>query len=197
MSAAREIFRKQGFIDATADEIAKVARVGKGTLFRYATDKHQLLLMVLDDELTEITDVSIARVDRRQPLVNQLVELYRRRFEFWASDVDLARAATAQAYASRAPEEKPERTRVQLRQERLISVVAGLIVDHAESNKLALRDDPHVIADALHYIYIGELRVWLNGARPRASVALTRLQRLFRLLLEGIFEPVGAITRRR
>jgi AcrR family transcriptional regulator len=103
IAAARAVFRERGFDDATTAEIAKRAAVGTGTLFRYATDKHELLLMVLNDELAAITDASIAGIDRRRSLLTQLVEFYRPRFEFWGADLALARAATVQVYASRPP----------------------------------------------------------------------------------------------
>lgn len=197
IAAARAIFRERGFDDATTADVARKAGVGTGTLFRYAADKHELLLMVLNDELAEITDASIAGVDRRLSLVAQLVAFYRRRFEYWSSDLALARAATGQVYATNQPLHKPERARVELRQQRLVAAIGEIVSTYASRKGLALHDDPDVVASAIHYLYIGELRVWLGDRAPKVDAALARLRRLFGLALHGVFETAESPEARR
>lgn len=48
--AARELFDRRGYAAATTQEIADLADVASGTLFRYATTKAELLLMVYNEE---------------------------------------------------------------------------------------------------------------------------------------------------
>ena len=45
------MFCRRGYLDATTRDIAARARVANGTLFRYARDKRELLLMVINDDL--------------------------------------------------------------------------------------------------------------------------------------------------
>ena len=107
----------------------------------------------------------------------------------WASDVDLARAATEGIYASQAPGAVGlELARVHRRQRRLVSALAAAVETEARKRGATLRQPAETIAAAIHYLYIGELRVWLNGKRPRALPALARLQTLFGLLIDGIFD---------
>jgi AcrR family transcriptional regulator len=187
-AAARRIFSAEGYASATTSAIAKQAGVANGTLFLYARDKHELLLMVLNDELERITEASVSALTGKAPLVEQLVAFYRPRFAFWASDVDLARAATEGIYMSRPPGDAGvELGRVLRRQRRLVTALAAAVETAARKRRATLPRPAETIADAIHYLYIGELRVWLNGKRPRAATATARLETLFGLLIDGVF----------
>ena len=48
-AAATKLFSEKGFDEATTRDIAKRAHVGKGTLFLYAKDKRDLVLLLYKD----------------------------------------------------------------------------------------------------------------------------------------------------
>lgn len=48
LDAALEVFSKGGFQDADVDEIAQLAQVGKGTVYRYYPSKRELYLAVVE-----------------------------------------------------------------------------------------------------------------------------------------------------
>jgi AcrR family transcriptional regulator len=196
IATARRVFKTQGFERATTQGIARLARIATGTLFLYARDKRELLLMVFNDELATITETSIAAVDAGAPLLEQLLNFYRPRFAFWASDVALARIVTAEVYASRAPAEVgAELARVNERQKRMVATLAECVAAYARTHGLTLRERPEAIANMVHYLYIGELRVWLSSAEPRVADAMAHLERYYALLLSGIFGPAGGRRR--
>jgi AcrR family transcriptional regulator len=187
IAAARRVFTSRGFDGATTQEIAKQAGIATGTLFLYARDKRELLLMVFNDELESITEASIAAGDGGRPFPEALAEFYRLRFTFWGSDIALARSATADVYASRGPGEAgAELGRVHQRQERLVEVLTQKVADYAHRNGLVLREPAETIAIAIHYLYIGELRAWLCAAEPHVDDAVANLRRHFGLLVGGL-----------
>lgn len=49
--AAEELFTRKGYAAVTTQEIADLADVGTGTLFRYASTKAELLIMVMSERL--------------------------------------------------------------------------------------------------------------------------------------------------
>ncbi len=55
-TAARELFYSRGFSSVTTQEVADLAEVGTGTLFRYAHSKGELLCMVANEEFTAIVE---------------------------------------------------------------------------------------------------------------------------------------------
>jgi AcrR family transcriptional regulator len=54
IKAARIVFARRGFNEATLDEIADVAEYGKGTLYNYFQSKEELFDAVIDDGLGAI-----------------------------------------------------------------------------------------------------------------------------------------------
>ena len=53
--AARALFIERGFDDATTREIALRAGVGIGTVFTYAENKRDLLFLIANDDLDEVS----------------------------------------------------------------------------------------------------------------------------------------------
>lgn len=54
--AARDLFSRRGYSSITTQEVADLAEVGTGTLFRYATSKGELLCMVANEQLRAMVD---------------------------------------------------------------------------------------------------------------------------------------------
>jgi AcrR family transcriptional regulator len=50
-AAADELFSRKGYAAVTTQEVAETADVGAGTLFRYAKNKAELLIMVMNERL--------------------------------------------------------------------------------------------------------------------------------------------------
>ncbi len=55
-AAARELFLTRGFSSVTTQEVARLADVGTGTLFRYAQSKGELLCMVANEDFSGLLD---------------------------------------------------------------------------------------------------------------------------------------------
>ena len=75
--AARKVFLKRGYEGATTREIAARAEVAIGTLFVYATEKRDLLFLVLNDDLDAMVDGTIEELTPQQPVIDQLVSIFR------------------------------------------------------------------------------------------------------------------------
>ena len=95
--AAREVFRERGFDAATTREIAARAGVGNATLFLYERDKTQLLAWVFRDELAAVNESALTPLTGDEPLVDRLERFFRPRYELWARDPRLSRAAVRAA----------------------------------------------------------------------------------------------------
>jgi len=69
-AAARELFSTRGFSSVTTQEVARLADVGTGTLFRYAQSKGELLCMVANEDFRPMFD---AVPDTGDPVEDLLV----------------------------------------------------------------------------------------------------------------------------
>ncbi len=63
LAAAQEVFAAQGFEAARMDEVARLARVGKGTLYNYFESKEDLLIQAVIASMEEVQERIAAGVD--------------------------------------------------------------------------------------------------------------------------------------
>jgi AcrR family transcriptional regulator len=63
LAAAQEVFAEQGFDAARMDEVARRARVGKGTLYNYYESKEDLLIHAVIASMEEVRDRIATGVD--------------------------------------------------------------------------------------------------------------------------------------
>lgn len=77
MGAARELLIKHGFQDVALDDVARAAKVAKGTLFLYFKSKDELFSSAfadLVDQLGEQLELVLASGKRGRPLLEAAVE---------------------------------------------------------------------------------------------------------------------------
>ena len=83
LEAAREVFFRDGFMAANLDEVAQIAKVAKGTLYRYFDNKGELYVAILshNGEIFE-RKMREAAASGRSP-VDQMRAVGRFYFEHW------------------------------------------------------------------------------------------------------------------
>ena len=89
--AARELFIAKGFDDTTTREIALRAGVGLGTIFVYAANKRDLLFLIANDELENITKEAEASVSEQASLLDNLMDVFGRHYRFFRRQPALSR----------------------------------------------------------------------------------------------------------
>ena len=90
-NAARALFIEKGFEETTTREIALRAGVAIGTLFLYASDKRDLLLLLFDDELNRLSDRAVAKAKRGTPFIDQLLTIFRVFLDYFSENPRLSR----------------------------------------------------------------------------------------------------------
>src|SRR5690606_20301196 len=82
--AARDVFLEKGYEAATTREIAQRAEVAIGTIFVYAEDKRDLLMMIVNNDLDAITEKGAKLLRRDEPLIDLLMAFFGLRYRYWA-----------------------------------------------------------------------------------------------------------------
>jgi AcrR family transcriptional regulator len=186
--AARAVFREKGFDAATTREIAERAEVGVGTLFGYARDKSELLMMIVNDELDAMADQTFSTVPRGAPLIDQLLHVFEPHYRFWAADPEFSRRALFEAYGSltRPPNERVESVRFHERRERTLHELTRVIREKQLRKRISSDVDPALVAHLVFDIYIGENRKWISSPYPRAKAGVARLREVLTVALRGV-----------
>jgi AcrR family transcriptional regulator len=189
--SATAIFHEVGYEAATMRAIAARANVATGTLFLHAPEKRSLLLMVLNNELERAGERAFATLDRTAPLLDQLLHVFRERYQHLGRDSRLSLDALQQASFLMKEDQLPpdsEGAKYIVRLAALRGRIASLFDEH-RGRGVRVDIDPDDAAAMTMAIYSYEVRKWLCSRRPRVSEGMTLLERRLALALQGILAP--------
>jgi AcrR family transcriptional regulator len=185
IAAARAVFLERGFEGATTREIADRAQIGRGTLFLYASDKRDLHLMVVNDDLDEITSAAFDAVPADAPLLEQLLRFFEPRYVFWGAEPVLSRTAMQLMGGSYAP--GTPGTELARGIERRANSGAHLVLILRRHARSDVPDEALSAASQVIFaIYVTQLRLWLNDETPLVPDGIERLRRLLTVAISGI-----------
>jgi len=185
--AARDVFIEYGYEAATTREIAARADVSVGTVFVYARDKRDLLLLIVNDELDEIGAKGRAIVERPGPLHDRLLAFFRLRYAYWAREPRLARPALRETFDFLLPDSAhgPETQRFYKRRPLVIQQVQQMVADAQRLGEVRADLSPAEVASVIFNLYLVEARHWLATDQPRVAKGLARLGAVLDLVLRG------------
>lgn len=181
--AAAELFTRKGYAAATMRDIARRSHVGLGTLFNYAEDKRDLVFLIFNEELNAVTDVALAAPRADQPLVDQLLAVFRVHYRWLGSKPALARILLQELtfYSSG----KQAATFHGIRK-RLIDGLEQIVRRAQDDHRISSREGADLIARHVFFVYSASLRWWIAAAEPDPDRGIADLRRLLRLQFDGL-----------
>lgn len=96
LDAALDVFSEKGFHQATVDEIAEAAGLGKGTLYRYFANKETLFNELVRSRLEELEEQANAVLDGQDDVLTMISKYLRIYFEFFDRNERLYRVVVQQ-----------------------------------------------------------------------------------------------------
>ena len=191
-AAARRMFIEKGYEASTTREIATQAGVGIGTIFVYAKDKRDLLLMIVNDDLDELSTQGVSGIDREAPLLDQLVAFFQKRYQYWASEPGISRPAVQETFdfLSVSSEKGEEAIRFYSRRSRTLKMLSELVHAKQLSGEISADDSADLIASLLMTIYLSEVRRWLSAESLNVRAGIASLRKILSLALRGVY--IGA-----
>jgi len=190
--AARDVFLEKGYDAATTREIAERADVAIGTLFVYAKDKRDLLMMIINDDLDQLNQ-TLVDTPQSGALIDQLTDFFRKRYQYWASEPRLSRPAVQETFdfLSRSTGQGPETARFYARRGRIVDLLSTIIKNKQTAKKICTDYSPEEIASLFMTIYLTEVRRWLNDEHPQVETGIAHLRKLMALALCGVKPAAG------
>jgi AcrR family transcriptional regulator len=184
--AAITVFLEKGYEGSTTREIAERAGVGAATLFRYAAEKRDLLLMIVNDDLTAINAEAFAKLDIDAPLVDGLLVLFGPRYAYFGANPSLAREATHLTVLARAEGDTFETQRYRHRRDQLLTTMMNLIRYQQGRGFIRADYEAGFLAEFFLDIYIAQRRRWLSDAKPDTIAGLAELRQMLELAIGGV-----------
>jgi AcrR family transcriptional regulator len=188
--AARAIFVKRGYDDATMRDIAKRADVGFGTLFTYASDKRDLLFLIYNDELDNVVISSFARAAKEKLFLDRLVSYFSGFYIFFQPQPELSRVVLREMtlyLKGRQAEQFLASCG------RITDYLATFVTQARDARQLGTSDDPQLIAQALLATFASEIRRWIAIDDPDLKTGLARLRRMLALQVTGLTPRPAAL----
>ena len=180
MQAAEELSRDRRFHEVTLDEVARKAKVGKGTIYRHFRDKDDLFFQTASsgfDDLCELLRRKVPEKARfRERLLSACVEIgkFHGRRRHLVRMMQAEEGQLARHRAERRGEWMAERRK-------LVSALAEILRQGAREGEV--RED--VPAEVLAGYLLGMLRTRVHGL-PEVNEAFRSRETLVELYLHGV-----------
>jgi AcrR family transcriptional regulator len=157
-AAAWDLFTSKGFEATTTQAIAKRAKVAAGTVFLHASDKADLLFLVMYDRLEEVVEERLASVPRGR-LVDRLMHVFAGLFAMYGEHPDVAAAFVKHLPGARGPNAQ----RMWTMTFGFVHRIGMLVAEGQASGEIARDIEPFGAAQNVFALYFAALMSWLNG----------------------------------
>ncbi len=180
--AAWELFTTAGYDETTTKQIAARADVAAGTVFLYARDKPDLLCLVMHDRLAAAVDERFATLRRGEPLLEQLMHLFRGVFRSYGEHPAVA-AAFVRIFPAA---DGPNGQRVRAFTFAFLHRLAQLVRDEQRRGAVAPDVDPMLAASNVFSLYYGALVAWISGIVTLEAALDPTLRAALALQIKGL-----------
>jgi AcrR family transcriptional regulator len=192
--AALAAFTEKGYDRATTREIAKLAGVAQGTLFLYARDKRDLLLMVINDDLEMLTSSVFASLHAGAPLLEALMHLFRARYEYWGARPEFSLHALDDSFYRKTGERSSvEMTRYAFQRAMTLHSITEIVRSAQARTEARADEDATHLAWVILSIFVTSIRAWLREPKPDLAHGLGELSASLRTALRGIAPPAAPL----
>lgn len=181
-AAAWEVFWEKGFEGATTREIAARADVAVGTLFLYARDKRELLVLLVHKVIDQVVEEAFASLDGRGGLVDDVMVVFSRLFAMYAERPAIAKAFVKEVLLLGPDQREEVIAKVREFYGRLVARIARAQAE----GEVAPEIEPLQVAQTMFGLYTAALTGWLSGWTSREEALEGSLRPMLALLMRGL-----------
>jgi AcrR family transcriptional regulator len=181
-AAARDLFISRGYDDTTTREIALRAGVGMGTVFTYADNKRDLLFLIANKDLEQVTRQAESKISPTNALIDNLLGISRSHYEYFQQQPDLSKLMLREMmfYDSGQQADRFRTTR-----EQVIAMMVRAVELAVKTKSIRTSEPAPAVGWMLFCIYQVELRHWLASGETSLEAGLRRLAKTMRLAIKG------------
>ncbi len=167
---------------------ARMSRLG--TLFNYAEDKRDLVFLIVNEELEEVTRQAFQAARSRPALMDQLMAIFRAHYDYFARDPVLSRILLRELvfYSSGKQAEAFHEIR-----RSLMAGIEKLVKSAQRSGQVRSGQKAALIARHIFFTFSAAVRWWIADPHPRPQTGLKDLKRLFDLQIGGLETRQGRV----
>lgn len=91
LKAAMQLFGDNGFENTSIEQLAKVAGVGKGTVYSYFNTKRDILYAFCEDELEYVHEQLACKTNQDAPILEQMITIFLAEFQYVTRNPEFGR----------------------------------------------------------------------------------------------------------
>ncbi len=168
LQAARQVFARRGFADASMDEIAQAAGLAKGTLYLYYASKRELYRAALRAGLVELCD-AVERAVAAAPSLGARLEAYvTTKVGYFDAHRDFFRIYFAEFGNAVCGSSDPSFRDLSLRQ---VGLLEEAIREGTKGSARGAREAAYAVADLTRGVILRRLTGWSREPKPEQEVA--------------------------
>ena len=198
MMAARKLFAERGYDATTLRDVAEMAGLGLGTLFNYISDKRDLIYLVFNQEMSMVTDTSLAAPRPRQSFSEKILSMAEPCYRFFGSEPILSRILLSEVLQHTPGFHLSEYIGTR---DRFIRGMEEVVARAQAAGEISSTESPEFIARHIFFSYSAALRWWLASSEypewrtgVREFAAILKLQSMGLGLRAGAGESLRAVA---
>ena len=186
LDSAIALFSTNGFENTSIEELAKVAGVGKGTVYGYFQTKTEILHAFCEYELDQIHQELVRRANPEAPILEQMLTIYMTEFKHVTKNKEFGRIFMRETVF---PDENGIQDHAET-EDKYFQLLFP-ILEKAKARK-ELREDIELLHLTAHFyaLYVLLISAWYTGRIPTEEVGSV-MEFLFKQTLEGLRPPPG------
>lgn len=177
ITAARKLFKKQGFDEVTVNQIVEKANVAKGTFYQYYETKIEVLIDLTRDDGVEKSRTALESVKAGKPVLPVLEGYIKGLCEWFEAHQNIAEAIVLSSLTTAEKEDvsDPERySRTFIKELMIVGQLQGVLRNDVSATELA-----KIVGSALVISVIG----WSKN--PVKGALFLSMQESLKIFLEG------------
>lgn len=159
LQAAVQLFSEKGFDGTSIAELARAAKVGKGTIYSYFQTKQEIFLAFCEEEIDFVFNRLAKQTDPDAPLLEQIMALSMAQFDFVTQNREFGRIYSRETTFPK--EQTADKCRdIDSGYLRRVTNILERARQRGE-----LRNDSHLLLAVAHFhaLYLLALSAWYSG----------------------------------
>ena len=187
MDAAITLFSTNGFENTSIEELAKVAGVGKGTVYGYFQTKTEILHAFCEYELDQIHKELVKQANPDAPILEQILTIYMTEFNHVTQNKEFGRIFMRQTVF---PDENDAQDHLEI-DDKYFQLLFPILKKAQDRGELRKNMELLHITGHFYGLYILIMSSWYTGRIPTEEVR-SALELIFLQALEGLQPHSGS-----
>lgn len=185
LAAAMDLFAERGYEQTSIGALARVAGIGKGTIYGYFHTKEDIFLAFCEEEIDFAFRTLAERSDPDAPLIEQLVTLFMTQFRFVTRNREFGRILVREMAFPPALNSP----RARELDNRYLAALGEILGRAASRGELRADYDPFLTSAHFYALYLVALSGWYTGYLNDYPEVETSLTQVLNQALNGLRAP--------